>query len=367
MPEGRKNDKLHEAERVFRAGRSTEVVSTRKYWGQHGQKHGIHKVQEDSQKKASAIKASLAVVGFLVVNILFFAVTCPFVVWFGPFHNIKTAALGAIGTSEHSYLLHYIGMSQQEINKLYKQVAGPGGGTTGVTINNNGDTTVTLKQVSSSRFKGYLLEVNDPTRVRLGITPSLGSKGATTSEIARDNGAIAAVNAGGFDDPSGTGTGKTPYGVIIHNGVPVWGGNTEDVEDLIGLDGNGVLVSGSYTIDEMEQMNIRDGISFGPTLIKNGEKMVTAAENDNWSIAPRTAIGQKQDGTILLLVIDGRQTNSLGATLLDVQNILYDEGAWTAANLDGGSSTTMYYQGKVINHPCDLLGERLVPTAFIVK
>jgi exopolysaccharide biosynthesis protein len=315
----------------------------------------------------SAKKTLLAVICFLVFNILFFVVTCPFVVMFGPFRNIKTAALGAVGTSKHQYLLRYIGMSQQELNKLYKQVAGPGGETTGVTVNNKNDNTVALKQVSSSRFKGYILEVNDPTRVRLGITPSLGTKGELTSEIARDNGAIAAVNAGGFDDPSGTGTGKTPYGVIIHNDIPVWGGNTEDNVDLIGLDDNGVLVTGSYTMDAIAAMNIRDGVSFGPTLIKNGEKLVTSAENANWSISPRTAIGQKQDGTILLLVIDGRQINSPGATLLDVQNILYDEGAWTAANLDGGSSTTMYYQGKVINHPCDLLGERLVPTAFIVK
>jgi exopolysaccharide biosynthesis protein len=309
----------------------------------------------------------LAVIGFLVFNILFFVVTCPFVVMFGPFRNIKTAALGAVGTSKHQYLLRYIGMSQQELNKLYKQAAGPGGDTTGVTINKKNDNTVTMKQVSSSRFKGYLLEVNDPTRVRLGITPSLGTKGELTSEIARDNGAIAAVNAGGFDDPSGTGTGKTPYGVIIHNGVPVWGGDTEDKVDMIGLDDNGVLVTGSYTMDEIATMNIRDGVSFGPTLIKNGEKMVTAEENANWSISPRTAIAQKQDGTILLLVIDGRQINSPGATLLDVQNILYDQGAWTAANLDGGSSTTMYYNGQVINSPCDPLGERLVPTAFIVK
>ena len=72
-----------------------------------------------------AVKALLALIIFLAANILFFALTCPFVVWFGPFHNIKTAALGAIGTSEHSYLLRYIGMSQQEINKLSRQVNRP--------------------------------------------------------------------------------------------------------------------------------------------------------------------------------------------------------------------------------------------------
>jgi exopolysaccharide biosynthesis protein len=326
---------------------------------------GSTTVRSTRSRRAPAGKALLAVAGFLVINALFFVVTCPFVVWLGPFHNIKIAAIESVATSEHHNWLRYLGMSQQEINKLSRQVTNPGGKTTDVTPTHH-DSTINLQQVSSSRFKGYLLEVNDPTRVTLGITPSLGSAGVTTSNIARDNGAIAAVNAGGFDDPSGTGTGKTPYGVIIHNGVTIWEENDEAEEDLIGLDNDGVLVTGSYTIPEMEAMNIREGVSFGPTLIKNGEKQIASGDG-GMGIGPRTAIGQKQDGTILLLVIDGRQIDSPGATLLDVQNILYDAGAWTAANLDGGSSTTMYYNGSVINRPCDPLGERMVSTAFIVK
>ena len=71
---------------------------------------------------------------------------------------------------------------------------------------------------------------------------------------------------------------------------------------------------------------------------------------------------------MLLLVIDGRQPGySVGATLRDLQNILYEEGAVIAANLDGGSSSTLYYNGKVVNKPADLLGERMIPTAFVVK
>ena len=71
---------------------------------------------------------------------------------------------------------------------------------------------------------------------------------------------------------------------------------------------------------------------------------------------------------MLLLVIDGRQPGfSVGAPLRDLQNILYEEGAVIAANLDGGSSSTLYYNGKVVNKPADLLGERMIPTAFVVK
>ena len=87
-----------------------------------------------------------------------------------------------------------------------------------------------------------------------------------------------------------------------------------------------------------------------------------------WGVGPRTAIGQRKDGTVLFLVIDGRQPGySVGATLRDIQNIMYEEGAVIAANLDGGSSSTLYYNGKVINKPADLLGERMIPTAFVVK
>ena len=87
-----------------------------------------------------------------------------------------------------------------------------------------------------------------------------------------------------------------------------------------------------------------------------------------WGVGPRTAIGQRKDGTVLFVVIDGRQPGySLGATLRDVQDVLYEKGAYIAANLDGGSSSTLYLNGKVVNKPADLLGERMIPTAFIVK
>lgn len=95
--------------------------------------------------------------------------------------------------------------------------------------------------------------------------------------------------------------------------------------------------------------------------------MITGGDG-GWGVGPRTAIGQRKDGTVLFLVIDGRQPGySVGATLRDIQNILFEEGAVIAANLDGGSSSTLFFNGKVINKPADLLGERMIPTAFIVQ
>ncbi|MGD0153829.1 MAG: phosphodiester glycosidase family protein [Thermacetogeniaceae bacterium] len=317
-------------------------------------------------QKKGALKRGIVIVSrFLLINILLFILTAPLIVLYGPFDNLRATAIGSIITSRHHDWLRYV-LSRDQYNKYVPgNLEQPNGG--GIVFSNSHSDEVTLTQVSSSRFNGYLLEVQDPTRVKVGVTSSLGIKGETTSDIAWDNRAVAAVNAGGFDDPLGTGTGKIPDGAIIHNGVFLAGGDTQDKLHLIGLDRNGVLVTGQYTVQEIYDLGIKEGISFGPTLIQNGQKQVTKAVSAQYGIQPRTAIGQKADGHILLLVIDGRQTNSLGASLLDIQKILYDNGAVTAANLDGGSSTTMYYNGKVINHPCDLLGERLVASAMVVN
>ena len=84
-------------------------------------------------------------------------------------------------------------------------------------------------------------------------------------------------------------------------------------------------------------------------------------------INPRTVIGQRADGAVLLLVIDGRQAHSLGATYKDCINVMLEHGAVNAGNLDGGSSTVLFYNGEIVNNCAALTGSRWIPTAFIVK
>ena len=137
--------------------------------------------------------------------------------------------------------------------------------------------------------------------------------------------------------------------------------------DFVGLTKSGNLIAGNYNKKQLSDLGAVEGLTFGPPLIINGEKVIKNGDG-GWGISPRSAIGQKKDGTIMFLVIDGRQPGySIGATLVDAQNMMYENGAYIAANLDGGSSTTLYYNGKVVNKPADLLGERMIPTAFIVK
>jgi exopolysaccharide biosynthesis protein len=82
---------------------------------------------------------------------------------------------------------------------------------------------------------------------------------------------------------------------------------------------------------------------------------------------PRTAVGFSRDSsTLLLLTVDGRSENSGGMTLIELANVMRELGAWQAMNFDGGGSTTMVIDGKVVNHPSETEGERAVGDALLV-
>ncbi len=298
---------------------------------------------------------------------LFTAVTSPVVVLFGPFNNVKRAVIGAILQSRHPHYITWL-FSTDELQAIL--------GSVGVVksqdlfkFNAREDKDLKLEKIESSRYVGYVLEIPDPRRIQVATAANIQEKGDTTSNIAKMNGAVAAINGGGFHDPNGTGTGRLPYGFILHDGEYIIGkdvGPSEAV-DFIGFSKSGNLIAGNYDKTELADMKAMEGITFGPPLIVDGKKMITDGDG-GWGVGPRTAIGQRKDGTVLFVVIDGRQPGySIGATLRDVQDVLYEKGAYIAANLDGGSSSTLYLNGKVVNKPADLLGERMIPTAFIVK
>lgn len=303
----------------------------------------------------------------VAINLIIFFLTAPLLILYGPFKNIRSSVVGAIMTSRHPHYITWL-LSDKEIQAIAKETGGAGNVRQDIfSFAKNNDAKLHLTNIKSNRFQGYLLEVPDPSRVKVATARDLQEKGDTVSTIALNNNAIAAINAGGFYDPEGTGVGRLPYGVIVQNGKFIIGGDINEQVPLVGFTKTGSLVAGNYTAKEMKNMNLAEGVTFGPPLIVNGKKMITSGDG-GWGVAPRTAIGQRKDGTVLLLVVDGRQPGySIGATLLDVQNILYEQGAYIAANLDGGSSATLFYNGNVVNKPCDMLGERMIPTAFVIK
>lgn len=223
---------------------------------------------------------------------------------------------------------------------------------------------ITIEDVSGSTYKGKMMIIRDPSRLYVGVTKNLGVSGERTDKMVKREDAIGGVNAGGFLDEGGMGHGGDPLGIVIQHGKIISGG-LDKRHNLIGFDNNNVLVLGNYTGQEALNMGIRDAVSFGPFYIINGEP--AQALGTGGGLNPRTVIGQRKDGTVLLLVIDGRQSSSLGATYKDCIDVMVEYGAYNAANLDGGTSTVMVYEDKIVNSTFALYGAREVPTSFLIK
>lgn len=230
-------------------------------------------------------------------------------------------------------------------------------------VDEDGDGII-VEKVTGEGYSGFMMVVLDPSQVTLGAVPtSFGGRGYTVEQMVQNFGAVAGINAGGFEDPNGSGNGSMPDSMVVVDGK-VYCANMGWREGFVGFDEDNIMHVGFPTVDEIKQQRIRCGVSFGPILISNGESAI--AEGNISGLNPRTAIGQRSDGAVLLLVIDGRQVISLGATLTDLVEIFQRYGAVNAINLDGGSSTLMWFDGGYINNCASVIGIRPVPTAFIV-
>lgn len=224
---------------------------------------------------------------------------------------------------------------------------------------------INLVGVTGANYRGVMMVVQDPGRVFVGTPEQYGGVGLTLQSMVAKYDAVGGINAGAFEDPNGTGLGGIPEGIVISNGELKWG-SPASVTTVIGFDGGGILHVGRMSAQDALDRGIQTACSFGPALIVNGEP-VSSTEISSSGVNPRTAIGQRADGAVLLLVVDGRQISSLGATLEDLIEIMLDFGAVTAGNLDGGSSSLMLYKGEAMNVNSSLLGSRPLATAFIVK
>ena len=231
-------------------------------------------------------------------------------------------------------------------------------------VSDNGDDGVLLTPVYGRGYAGYLVTVTDPGRVIVGCVPaSLGGRGFSVEELCQRFGAVAGINAGGFLDEGGTGNGATPDSLLVYEGKSYFGGFGTG-RTFVGLDADHRLVVGQPSRAEIEESGIRYGVCFGPALLVDGEITEEAAAPSN--VNPRSAIGQRADGAILLLVIDGRHALSMGATIRDMAEILQRNGAVTGCNLDGGTSSVLWYEGSYRNTLPLLYFPRPVPDAFLV-
>ena len=220
---------------------------------------------------------------------------------------------------------------------------------------------IEILDVVGGTFNGKMMIVSDPERIVVGVSNQLGAAGQTLVDMIASYGGVGGVNAGGFEDLNGTGNGGIPDGIVIHEGKLLYGANVRAATAVIDYDG--ILHVGNMTGNEAMELNAEWAVSFGPVLVVNGEKCDGLSSGLN----PRTAIGQRSDGAILLLVINGRQVGSMGATYEDVADVMLSFGAVNALNLDGGSSSSMIYEGEFLNISSSLVGQRALPTGIIVR
>lgn len=243
---------------------------------------------------------------------------------------------------------------------------------------------IEIHEVNGNNFEGKMMVVNDPSKISLATTYPWGEYGKELGVLTEDAGAIAGVN-GGIYYSSGNRGGR-PLGVTVSNG---------EIQDislglaglyLIGFDENNLLriislagMNKAQVEELIKTEKIRDAVAFQEEssdknnhfvkLIINGEKRELNGMGSGAN--PRTAIGQRKDGSVLILVTDGRGKNGhLGATASDIIDIMAEYGAVNAANLDGGSSSSLYYNHEYLMTSVTFYyanSSWRLPTAFVVK
>jgi exopolysaccharide biosynthesis protein len=330
--------------------------------------------KKDKSKGRRLSKVLIAVTIFIQLILATF-LSCVLVIH-GPFSTIRTSLIGSLmSTYRHQYIAKMIFSPSQieAVTGASKKFKSEKQDLSLVTPTKINDTSIIEEKITSDSYSGYMLEIADPTRVKLAVTKFIGKVGENTSDMAADNNAVAAINGGGFSDSGTGGTGSMPSDFVIQNGVVKNQVVSSDAECTVAaIDAGGNLIVGLRTLNELlhwdSKVMYACTLDDYPALVVNGVGAFKTKDDAAYkSFAPRTAIGQKTDGTILMLVLDGRRVNMKGASLWDVQQIMLRYGAKCAANLDGGNSTAMYYNGDIINNPSGETGERTVATAFYVE
>ena len=211
---------------------------------------------------------------------------------------------------------------------------------------------IRIEDVHGRTYNAKVMLVRDPAQVYLGISTHNGFStsipGKRLTAAMADEGAIAGINGGAFNDDGTAGAyvGSLPAGLVYSEEACVWtSGKPTETSGFAGFTRDNILVVSTENLSkaQAEKLNIRDGCCFGPVLIMNGQ--INMEEyNKVAGLNPRTAIGQRADGTVIFVCIDGRQPSSMGGEYKDAIDIMVEYGAVNACNMDGGSSTVMMYR-----------------------
>lgn len=370
-------------------------------------------LKKKEEKKEKQKKSMKQIILIILIFLEWIGSTSFLILLYGPIPNFRNWLIPtAMTTMNHQYFAKWF-YSKEEIDKVLEQnqliEIDETTDLNLIKIGENENTTIyeseydkeiltkdsdnenyKIIRVEGKGYKGYLVAIYDPAKVKVATTKYLNVKGQYVTDMASDNQAILAINGGGFDDPEFSSNGGTPGGIVIQNGKVVFNQTSgKSTGGLIGFTKDNKLILGKMTAQEAIKKGVRDAVSFGPFLIVNGKKSFMKG-NGGWGSAPRSAIGQRKDGIVLFLVVDGRQLTMPGADMVDLTEIMANYGAYNAANLDGGTSSVIVFPEHVaqkylkeaemkthcrnkycyINDPIDGGGDhatRWIPTSFIVK
>ena len=321
----------------------------------------------EKNKKKCKIKKSTIV--FIILDIL--AIT-GFVITYGPWPTLRNLYVNtAMNTMDHQYLAR-IFYSEERINEIMNSnyfvtidddvnlddiVIDTSIKTTfkdeyekELLTRDNEDDLYKLINLKVGNANAYLVAIYDPTKVHLISKEKLGTEHGERiiTMCQRYNGKVC-INGGGFYD-NGMGS-DIPTGYVIQNGKITWSSEVADSarDNIIGMTKDGKLkLMTNATGNEALEAGIYEGMVFGPFLIVNGKPLEIVG--DPWGQAPRVAIGQTKDGIMLFLVVDGENYIN-GASLQDMVDVLERYGAYNAANLDGGQSSSLVIENKLYNNP----------------
>lgn len=331
----------------------------------------------------------------LLIGIDIIAIICFFVAY-GPFSFFRdwlvTTAMTTMSHKYFAYILYNEEMIEETLNNNRVIESSESTDISAIDVSASEDTGVyesiyeeqVLKRdkgnnvykvvdIKGDNWKGYMVVVYDPSRLRLVFSKKYGKGGEYVSTIAKNNNAYIAINASGVQTKAGVN--KITGEAILDGKIKDQGRNINKGGGLIGFNKDNVLVLTKKSASEaIKEYNMDRAVEFGPFLVVNG-KMSEFKGNGGWGIANRTAIGQRQDGIVLLMVIDGRTSSSVGISMKELAELFVKYKAYNASNLDGGGSSILYgkrdinsNKGEIISNPkgYNYDGERYLPNAWVI-
>jgi exopolysaccharide biosynthesis protein len=290
-------------------------------------------------------------------------------------HNIRRMLAGSILSTQHPQFARFL-LPASEIEELNRSIYNPPNERSELqkpapVKRQYPALSIEIETVNDPNFTAKVMKVNDPTKIHV-VSTKYKNRGQPLSELIDQNGAIAGINAGAFYDPSGVGTGGQIVGIVISDGKVSSEHADYDTPSLVcGFTKTGQFITGTYTISELLKMGVTQAVTFGPQLLVNSQDMVTDTVNSAFGWAPRTAIGQMKDGTVIMVITDGRfywDKRHRGASMKDLVKLFQAYQVVNAFALDGGGSTTMIYKGQLQLKPATntAVGMRYLPNAFVV-